>query len=378
MDELIQHFTESPVIASFVIGVLLLIGAITKGGISLGAFEIPAIETERAKYLGILGFSLIILAFFLAWKPWDSNSPPEALNDIKSMMNGEVITINVLDNDHDNDPTDKLKVEVISTTDSDGTDLVGNTIRYTASQAGVFNIKYQVLDGAGGKDTADVKITVKNPPPKLVDKKGKFINIYGNPKMGEYDIDLENKIRSTPVKLITANDEGKFDLRTEEENKRCKIFVDEKPTDFFLDYSEEIKTVEYNPLDSIAIIFCRDYKKTETVRQPIDPFSDRFNIPFNELTKDSVATFEYGILHLGVKYFGSNIEEEKGKLDFNFIQKNRDKTIYDPVKITSGSRATKTSGWNSNLKKRLLRGEYELEVKSQNGTLLKTIEFEIK
>ena len=91
-----------------------------------------------------------------------------------------------------------------------------------------------------------------------------------------------------------------------------------------------------------------------------------------------MATFEYGILHVGVKYFGSNEKEEKGKLDFNFIQKNRDKIIYDPVKITSGSKATKTSGWNSNLQKKLLRGEYELEIKSQNGTLLKAIEFEIK
>lgn len=378
MGEIIQHFSDSPVIASFVIGVLLLIGAITKGGISLGAFEIPEIEAERAKYLGILGIALIILAFFLAWRPWESNSPPEAMNDIKSMMNGESITIDVLANDHDNDTSDLLKVAVVSSSDLEGTDLVSNKIKYTASQAGVVNIKYQVSDGAGGKDTADITITVQNLDPKLVDKKGKFINIYGNPKKGDYEIDLENKIRSIPVKLITANDEGKFDLRTIEENKRCKIFVDEKATDFYLDYTEDIKTVEYNPLDSIVITFCRDYKKTKNIRQPIDPFDDEFNIPFDELTKDSVATFEYGILHLGVKYFGSNKNEERGKLNFNFIQTNRDKTTYDPIKITSGSRAAKKYGWNSNLKKRLLRGEYELEIKSQNGTLLKAIEFEIK
>lgn len=379
MDEIIQHFNESPVIASFVIGVLLLIGAITKGGISLGAFEIPEIEAGRARYLGILGIALIILAFFLAWKPWEQNAPPEALDDIKSMMKGEQIIIAVLENDTDKDSSDQLKVSVVKSTDPDGTSLEGSKIKYIASKAGKVNITYQVSDGAGGKDTAEVKITVNNPPPVLVNKKGKLINIYGQPKRGEYPIDLENEIKTTPVKLITANDEGEFDLRTNEENKRCKIFIEaEDPTDFYLDYKGEIKTVEYNPLDSIAITFCKDYEKTVSIRRPIGSFRDRFNIPFSALTKDSVKTFEYGILHLGIKYFGSNKEEERGKLDFNFIQKNRDQIIYDPVKITSGSRAAKTYGWNSNLKKRLLQGEYELEIKSQNGTLLKAIEFEIK
>lgn len=383
MEEIIQHFTESPVIASFVIGVLLLIGAITKGGISLGAFEIPEIEAGRAKYLGILGFSLIILALFLAWKPWDQNSPPEALDDIKSMVKGESVTIAVLKNDRDNDSSDILKVSVVESTDPDGTSLDGSKIRYEASKAGKVKITYQVSDGAGGKDTADVKITVKNPPLKLVDKKGKLINIYGQPKRGDYKTDLENEIRSTPVKLITANDKGVFDLRTKEENKRCKIFVDEKPIDFYLDYNEAIKTVEYNPIDSIAITFCRGYEKSETIRRPIDPFRDRYNISFGDLDIEEVETpkgdtLQYGVLYLGVKYFGSNKMEERGKLDFNFIQKNRDKIIYDPVKITSGSKAASSNGWNSNLKKKLLRGEYELEIKSQNGTLLKTIEFEIK
>ena len=154
------------------------------------------------------------------------------------------------------------------------------------------------------------------------------------------------------------------------------MYEKENPTNFFLRYKEEVKTVEYNPLDSIVITFCRDYEKTKEI--PIDPFKDRFNIPFEKLTKDSVATYEYGILYLGVKYFGSNIKEERGKLNFYFIQKNRDKTIYDPVKITSGSMAGSINGWDSNMEKKLLRGEYDLEIKSPNGTSLKTIEFEIK
>ncbi len=381
MDELINSIVEHREIAIFVIGLLLIIGAITKGGISVGSIEIPAIETGQARLLGGLGFSLILLAAFLYInpEPEQANNPPEAMDDFKSVQKGEEITIDVLENDTDKDSADELKVSLIESTDLDGTSLEGSKIKYSASKAGKVKITYQVSDGVGGKDTADVNITVKNPPPKLVDKKGKFINIYGDPKKGDYEIDLENKIRSTsPVKLITANDEGKFDLRTEEENKRCKIFVDEKPTDFYLDYSEEIKMVEYNPIDSIDITFCRDYEKTENIKRPIGAFKDRYNIPFDELTKDSVSTFEYGILHLGVKYFGSNKIEERGKLDYNFIQTNRDRIVYDPVKITSGSLAKKISGWNSNVRKKLLRGEYELEIKSQNGTLLKVIEFEIK
>ena len=383
MEDIIQHFTESPVIASFVIGLLLLVGAITKGGISLGAFEVPEIEAGRAKYLGILGFSLIILAFFLAWKPWEGNTPPEALDDIKSMTKGEQIIIAVLENDTDKDSADQLKVSIIESTDPDGTSLEGSKIKYIASQAGKVNIKYQISDGAGGKDTANVKINIKNPPPKLVDKKGKLINIYGQPKRGDYEIDLENEIRVNPVKLITANDVGEFDLRTKEENKRCKIFVEENPTDFYLDYKESVKTVEYNPIDSIVLTFCRGYEKTEQVRRVIGPFRDRFNIPFGDLEMENVTTpkgdtLQYGVLYLGVKFFGTNKTEEKGKLSFNFIQKNRDKIVYDPIQLTSGSQAASTNGWNSNLKKKLLRGEYELEIKSQNGTLLKAIEFEIK
>jgi hypothetical protein len=381
MDELINSIVGHREIAIFVIGLLLLIGAITKGEISVGSIEIPAIGTGQAKLLGGLGFSLILLAFFLFINPKADkvNNRPEALDDFKSIEKGEEITIAVLENDTDKDSTDKLKVSVVESTDPGGTSLEGSKIKYIASQVGKVKITYQVSDGAGGKDTAEVKITVKNPPPKLVNKKGKLINIYGQPKIGEYPIDLENKIKMTPVKLITANDVGEFDLRTKEENKRCKIFFEAAdPTNFYLDYQGERKTVEYNPLDSIAITFCRGYQKTETIREPIGPFRDRFNILFDELTKDSVETFQYGILHLGVKFFGSNKIEERGKLDFNFIQKNRDKIIYDPVKITSGSRAAKTYGWNSNLKKRLLTGEYELEIKSQNGTLLRVVEFEIK
>ena len=378
MNDLIESIVEHQEIAIFVIGLLLIIGGITKGGISLGSFEIPEIGTGQAKLLGGLGFSLILLALFLVLKPQAGNNKPTASNYSKNIMKGETLTISIMDYVEDEDDTDSLKVSIVNDAELGSTTLANNNLKYIGNRVGEDLITYQVSDGNGGRDTAKLQITIKAPPPIMVDKRGKLVNIYGLPKKGDYPIDLDNEISSTPAKSIIANDEGEFDLRTRDEHKRCKIFVQEKPTDFYLDYKEKIKTIEYNPIDSIAIVFCRGYEKTEEIKRPIGAFNDRFNIPFRDLVIDSVGAFEYRILHLGVKFFGSNKIEEKGKLDFNFIQKNRDKTIYDPVKLTSGSIAASTSGWNSNLKKKLLRGEYELEIKSQNGTLLKTVEFEIK
>ena len=40
----------------------------------------------------------------------------------------------------------------------------------------------------------------------------------------------------------------------------CKIFIAEDIADFFLKYTEDIKTVEYNPLDTIEIVFLLFYK----------------------------------------------------------------------------------------------------------------------
>ena len=378
MNDLIESIATHKEIAIFVIGLLLIIGAITKGGISLGSFEIPKMETGQAKLLGGLGSSLILVALYIVLQPQEENNPPIASNYSKTITKGEVLIIPILDYVVDKDKADTLNISIVDDADFGITSLIKNKIRYVGTKVEDDLIIYQVSDGNGGRDTAEVKIRVKAPPAIMVNKRGKLINIYGQPKDGEYEIDLDNEIGSTPSKSIMANGVGEFDLRTRDENKRCKIMVQEKETDFYLDYKDEIKIVEYNPIDSIAIIFCRGYEKTEEVRQPIEVFKNRFNIPFDRLDVDSIATFQYGILHLGIKFFGSNKIEEKGKLDFNFIQQNRDKMIYTPVKLTSGSMAASTSGWNSNLKKKLLRGEYELEVRSQNGTLLKSIEFEIR
>ena len=88
MNDLIESIVEYREIAIFVIGLLLIIGAITKGGISLGSFEIPKIETSQAKLLGGLGFSLIILALFIIIRPEAKKYHPE------SRGNGYILTLN--------------------------------------------------------------------------------------------------------------------------------------------------------------------------------------------------------------------------------------------------------------------------------------------
>ena len=108
-------------------------------------------------------------------------------------------------------------------------------------------------------------------------------------------------------------------------------------------------------------------------------FENLFKIPFDELDiikkpNGNLDSLNYGVLYLAIKYYGSHNEENKGNLDFYFIQKTGDQTIYDPVKITSNSAPW---GWRSYLEKKLLKGEYNLIIKSKDGKELKNIEFEL-
>lgn len=378
MNDLIESIAEHKEIAIFVIGLLLIIGAITKGGISLGSFEIPEIETGQAKLLGGLGFALILVALYIVLQPEEKNNPPTASNYSKTINKGEVLTIPLLDYVEDKDATDLLKVSIVNDADLGSTTLNNNNIKYVGEKVGTDLITYQVSDGNGGRDTAKVNIKVKALPPKLVFRNGRLINVFGKPKKGIYKTDLENEKKSPAEKLITANETGEFDFKTNEENDICKIFIEDKSADFFLKYKEEIKTVEYNPLDTIEIVFCNRYDKDARKPDSII-FKNRFKIPLSQLNistepHSNNTTLDYGELYLAIKYYGSFSKDNKGNLDFYFIQKTGDKTVYDPVEITSNS---SPSGWRSYVKKKLLRGEYDLVIKSKNGTELERIEFEI-
>ncbi|MFK8009422.1 MAG: Ig-like domain-containing protein [Saprospiraceae bacterium] len=378
MNDLIESIVEHREIAIFVIGLLLIIGAITKGGISLGSFEIPKIETGQAKLLGGLGFSLILLALFLILQPEAKNNKPTASNYSKTIIKGETLTIPIMDHVEDKDETDLLKISIVDDADLGSTTMKNSNIEYIGNKVGNDLIIYQVSDGNGGRDTAKVTITVNAPPSKIVTRNGRLINIFGKPKKGIYKTDLANEKKSPAEKLITANEEGEFDIRTNEENDICKIFIAEDITDFFLKYKEDVKTVEYNPLDTIEIVFCNSYDKLE--RKPDSTiFKNRFKIPINQLNisieqNGDNKTLDYGELYLAIKYYGSYSKDNKGNLDFHFIQKTGDKTVYEPVEIKSNS---SPSGWRSYLKKKLLKGEYDLIIKSKNGTELERIEFEL-
>lgn len=379
MNELIESIATHKEIAIFVIGLLLIIGAITKGGISLGSFEIPKIETGQAKLLGGLGFALTLLAFFLFInpEPEQANNPPEAMGDFRSMQKGEEITIAVLENDTDKDSTDKLKVSLIESPNIGLATLEGSKIRYSASQAGQVKMTYQVSDGVGGKDTADVKIVVKSPP-KLITRKGQLINIFGVPKNGRYKTDLINQKESSSDKLISADRKGEFGLRTQEDNEMCHIFIQEYKAEFHFKDAPYIDTVEYDPLDTTIIVFCNGYDEDERKPDSII-FKKRFKIPLNQLKistepHSNNRTLDYGELYLAVKFFGAYSKDNQGVLDFYFTQKTGDKTIYDPVEITSN---TSPSGWRTYIKKKLLKGEYNLKIKSKNGKKLVDIDFRI-
>ena len=387
MKEVIESIVNHPEATLLVLGLFLAIGAITKGGLDLGFIKLPELETGQAKLLGILGGICIIAAMVVAWKPWAQNTPPEELNtppvasnDRVEILKGDETVIDVLKNDTDKDE-DALTVTIVASPGPGFTNLSeGKKIKYKSDpeRSGTFTITYEVSDGKGGKDTAQAIIVVKAPPPKIVEVEiqGKLIDVFGQPKSGIYKFGLDNQ---EIIDSITANTKGLFKLTTRQGYSLCNLFIEDKLMPFDLDPPGEIKTVEYDPIDTLIFTFCKDYEKA-----PIDIFPDRDRIPFQELKVDTVKTkdggiLKYGILHCGLKFFGSASNEYSSRdknreLYFQFIQKNRDAIIYDPIPINSG---TSSNGWDSYLNKKLLRGEYELHVLSKSGKLLRFIEFKI-
>lgn len=380
MNDLIESIVEHREIAIFVIGLLIIIGAITKGGISIGSFEIPKIETGQAKLLGGLGGSLILLALFLITRPEAKNNIPTASKYSKTIMEGEMLTIPIMDYVEDKDESDTLKILIVEDAKLGYTTIKNDIIKYVGEKDGEDLFSYQVSDGKGGRDTADIQIKVKPLPEKLVTRKGQLINVFGTPKKGKYNIDLINKKRSPVDSIIIANKKGKFELITSEKKELCHINIEGNKTEFLLNYDYDLDTIEYNPLEKIELTYCNHYDKNEKKPDRI-VFENQFKIPFDQLEtvtkpngeKDSL---EYGVLYLAIKYKGFYADDNEGHLDFYFIQKNGEETVftYDPVEIPSNAAPL---GWRSSLSKMLLKGEYKLIIKSKNGTKLKTSEFEI-
>ncbi len=378
--EFVEYFKGNPKIILFLGGIIAILIAIMKGDIKIGEYGIPKLETKGAMILGGVGICCIIFGFFFTEHLKEPNNSPTALGHTEKIImpkRDTILTksIDIADFIKDQDK-DSLQVSLVESTLPE-TSIKGKIITYKVTQKGDYYIKYKVKDGVDSV-SANITIKVESPLPKLVTRKGQLINVFGIPKKGQYRTDLINQKETSPDSLITANKKGVFELRTQEDNELCNIFIQEDRAEFYLKYEHEIDTVEYKPLDTIEIVFCNSYDKNERKADSII-FKNRFKIPFRQLNISTEPngnndSLDYGELFLAIKYYGSFSADNKGTLDFYFIQKTGDKTTYDPVEITSNS---SPSGWRSYVKKKLLKGEYYLIIKSKNGTELEKIEFEI-
>ena len=388
---LIDNISTAPIVTLCVIGFLLIIGAITKGGLSLGFVEIPEIGTGQSKLLGGFGaaFLLFALYLFLNPTPEEPNNPPTASSFSEGIImpkRDTIITRSINMSEHIGDiDKDPLQVSV-STFNLVGASAKGNIITYEVNQKGDFNIEYNVTDGVESTN-ANIKIKVSQPMAKIVPRYGKLATIFKEFIDGEYQTNLEDINERSNNNEVTADEKGLFILNTDKEEKSCKIFIEkngqEEFAKFYLingaDNQAIPKLVEYNPLKEdpkgIDVTFCRKYKNGSSV----DPFN-RKEILFERLEKVQEGEWEYGVLYVGLRFHGKNMIEQRGKLFYHFKQMDGDEIIvdYNPFQVTSGSSVLNEKGWRSNLNKKLLPGRHELEIKSQNGTSLKTINFTIK
>ena len=376
MGSIIQNFADYPAATLLCIGLLLLIGSITKGNIDLILFKIPPINKKQAAFLIVLGSLLILTGLIIAVKPWSKNHPPVANDEQLSCSIGDKKVIDVLKNDSDED-SDKLYLQIINASNSSSS--LGDKIEYTAKKTGLDTILYQISDGRGGLDTAKVIIKVD---PVFVNIKGQLTDIFGNPMNGKYNIAIAKEICSTPVDCIRARDDGIFELKNVQENEGCQILIEQQNIDFIWGTSDKTYAVIYDPIDSIQIIFCKGYNKS--AKEPENIIRDIFNIRFdglNEVKENyNGKKIKYGRLYFQVKFFGSDKDDYSNKkikreLICIITQKNEDKIAYTPFTVIAG---TNSNGWRSDFNKKLLKGEYGLQLMSKTGKQEVYLEFEIK
>ncbi len=99
----------------------------------------------------------------------DDNSPPVAEDDEATVMAGQSIDIEVLDNDEDPDDDD---LEIVSVTEPDGgsVDIDRDEIEYEADAdfVGEDSFEYTIDDGNGHQATATVTVTVSAQPTLVI------------------------------------------------------------------------------------------------------------------------------------------------------------------------------------------------------------------
>ncbi len=99
-----------------------------------------------------------------------TNTPPKANDDSASTNKREKVTIDVLQNDTDDDK-DSLKISSVSTPDCGEASISDNKAVYDPKECkgGKYSFEYTISDQNGGEDKAKVTIDVKNRAPKAND-----------------------------------------------------------------------------------------------------------------------------------------------------------------------------------------------------------------
>jgi len=99
-----------------------------------------------------------------------TNTPPKANDDSASTNKREKVTIDVLQNDSDDDK-DSLKISSVSTPDCGEASISDNKAVYDPKECkgGKYSFEYTISDQNGGEDKAKVTIDVKNRAPKAND-----------------------------------------------------------------------------------------------------------------------------------------------------------------------------------------------------------------
>lgn len=94
------------------------------------------------------------------------NRAPVANDDTADVLVGGRTTIDVLDNDSDDQSLDGATLEIASTPRRGSAEVVAGAVRYHApDRAGTFEFAYRVCDSRGGCDRARVTVTVNQPEP---------------------------------------------------------------------------------------------------------------------------------------------------------------------------------------------------------------------
>ena len=152
---------------------------ILPAGLSLSGLTISGIPTtEGTSTTSILATApeLSAVDFDVNWtiSAAPVNSTPEAVNDDITVQQGQLISIDVLDNDTDADGN-TLSVTAVR--------IIGDASNFTATQVGDFidvqsdtlvnrTVEYDISDGNGGADTGQIILTVTaqpNTPPTAID-----------------------------------------------------------------------------------------------------------------------------------------------------------------------------------------------------------------